>query len=687
MEFMQGIFLKVINMSITSSYIIVFLALAGMLLKKAPKSILYMLWGIVLFRLVCPVSFTSQINFLSAAGIEGTEYIPQNISMMDKPEINSGIAAIDNTVNQSLPGAAPYASVNPMQVFEFAACVLWIAGIIVLVTYGILSFILFKRKLKTARRIENNIYESDKISTAFVLGFIKPAIYLPAGLSEREYSYILEHEKTHIKRLDHIVKPMAFLVLCVHWFNPFVWLAFSLMSRDMEMSCDEKVIGKMGGGYRKEYSYSLLALSQNKRLSAGNPLAFGENGTKARIKNVLSYKKTAAWGIAVLALLAAGIAVFLLGNPKPSAEGSVVLVENLGISLTFPSSWEGKYSIVYDLPESGSTDYAMVVRNNSGGGGILFWVNRLEGDMIEERDLRETIPGYANMYAFNGCTYFFSTPTDVQSPHIEMGQDAVDEYRAMYDSLPEIFNSIAPAEALPPHAQNDGFKFIGTGMFTAEIPENYLIEKSPDTSELAWQLGLSGQNIGKISFVPYDGREGGGEITEEYKLARIVHPEGRMAATIEAYDKTVSGETFNKIAESFTFRRLSGYNGIDFESTMYAYDFAGAKRLFGMIEGFTMDGGRPVGIRIKEMQLVYDASAPNGSYVKDLDSTAEYGINGAGIYPLVPPNYNNHNIYYLPSVDELIEADGKLKTPYGDMYYEFSLYGENITQIMGIYRP
>ncbi len=312
---MDKIFLRIINMSITANYAIVFVMAIRLLLKRFPKIFSYMLWAVVLFRLICPFSFEGFYSLMPA-----NVHIPNNIAYLPKPEINSGIASIDGAVNNLLPPANPAASANPMQIWIAVGETIWIIGIAALLVYSIYAAARLHIRLQKATFVADNIYRTDKFATPFVFGIIRPGIYLPAHLSESESSYILLHEQTHIRCLDHIIKPVSFLVTCVHWFNPLVWIAFFLMGEDMELSCDERVIRQMGSDIKREYSSSLLSLSTGRRIVGGCPLAFGENNTKGRIKNVLKYKKPDLWvviiaGIAVIAVIAG-----LMANPKHKHE-------------------------------------------------------------------------------------------------------------------------------------------------------------------------------------------------------------------------------------------------------------------------------------------------------------------------------------------------------------------------------
>lgn len=306
---LENIFISVLNMSLVSSFVILFVIIARYLLKKAPKIYSYSLWSFVLFRLVCPDSFLSALSIIPI----NSKPISHDIIYSQAPSINTGITALDNSVSAVLPAATPYASMNPMQGLAYIGIFVWLIGIAALIIYSIVSLVMLKSQLK-GTHYKENIYFCDGIKTPFVIGVFKPKIYLPSQIKESELEYVVLHEKTHIKRLDHVIKIVAFLVLCVHWFNPLVWLAFFLFGKDMEMSCDESVIKKLGYEIKKEYSNSLLSFATGKRVISATPLAFGEGDTKGRIKNLLSYKKPGFWVTAVLVLAVIILGVSLLGN-------------------------------------------------------------------------------------------------------------------------------------------------------------------------------------------------------------------------------------------------------------------------------------------------------------------------------------------------------------------------------------
>lgn len=334
MNILQDLFLTILNMSITASFVALGVMLVRLLLRKAPKVFSYILWAAVFFRLICPVSFTSDFSFLSLINtpqnVSMTEYIPDNLRFMETPAISPELDNVDRMANASLLPAVPTASGNPLPMWTEVFSLIWIAGVLALLIYSVVSYVRTKRRLQTATRVEGNVYETDAISTAFVCGFIRPKIYVPVGVGAVDLAYILEHERTHIRRRDYLIKPLAFLALILHWFNPLMWLSFRLMSRDMEMSCDEGVLSRLGESIKDGYSGSLLSLSLKRTdLLTVNPLAFGESHVKARIINVLNYKKPAFWVIILAVVVVCLAAVAFAANPKDKEADNLAQVTSL----------------------------------------------------------------------------------------------------------------------------------------------------------------------------------------------------------------------------------------------------------------------------------------------------------------------------------------------------------------------
>ena len=311
---MNELFLKIINMSISASWLVLAVLILRFVLKKAPKWINVLLWGIVAIRLICPFSFESTLSLIPSA-----ETIPLNIGMDTTPTINSGISAINNAVNpiisqSNTPMAG--ASVNLLQITIGIYEYIWIFGMIALALYTAISYWRLHRKVDTAVRYKDNIFQSENVSFPFVLGIIKPRIYLPFKMNGQYLEYVVAHEQAHICRKDHWWKPLGFLLLMIHWFNPLMWLAYVLLCRDIELACDEKVIKELGNEQRGDYTQALVACSVNRRMIAACPLAFGEVSVKERVKSVMNYKKPAFWVIIISVIVCVGVAVCFLTNPK-----------------------------------------------------------------------------------------------------------------------------------------------------------------------------------------------------------------------------------------------------------------------------------------------------------------------------------------------------------------------------------
>lgn len=315
---LDKVFLQVINMSYIGIVVILFVLAARILLKKAPKKYSYILWLVVLLRLIVPISFESVLSLIPV----NPAPISNDILYDARPQINTGISNIDKSINASIPmpKAELGASVNPMQIWVYIGSLIWIAGMALLLIYGIISLIKMKRKLKDASLYKDNIYKAENIESPFVLGLLQAKIYLPASLSQGEEEYIVFHERTHIKRYDHVIRFISYLVLCIHWFNPLVWIAFWLSGEDMEMSCDEAVISQLGQNVKKDYSQSLLNLTRGKRKLTMTPLAFGEGDTKGRIKNIINLKKPRVYIIIIALLILAVAFIGLMTNPKKDSE-------------------------------------------------------------------------------------------------------------------------------------------------------------------------------------------------------------------------------------------------------------------------------------------------------------------------------------------------------------------------------
>ena len=315
---MSQFFLKIINMSISASYIVLAVLLLRLLLKRAPKWITVVLWGIVAIRLICPLSIESILSL-----IPSPEVVSPDIMMDRMPEINTGIPIINQVVNPIIGSSFapdPATSANPLQLWIPTFALIWIIGMFALLVYTVISYARVKRKIGTAVLYKDNIYQSENVISPFVLGLIKPKIYLPFNMNEKDMEHVVAHETAHIRRKDHLWKPLGFLLLTLHWFNPLIWLGYTLLCRDIELACDEKVIKELDHDARADYSQALLACSVNRRMIAACPLAFGEVGVKDRIKSVLNYKKPAFWIIIAAIAACVAVAICFLTNPPSDDE-------------------------------------------------------------------------------------------------------------------------------------------------------------------------------------------------------------------------------------------------------------------------------------------------------------------------------------------------------------------------------
>ena len=310
---MSELFLKVVNMSISAGWLVLAVLVCRLVLKKAPKWVNVVLWGIVAVRLLLPFSIESAVSLIPSA-----ETISPDIMMDATPTIHTGISAINSAVNPVISQSfapLPGDSANPLQIWIPVFTIVWLAGVAVLFAYTAVSYWCLRRQVCTAVLLRDNIFQSENVASPFVLGVIRPRIYLPFSMDERDMENVVAHERAHIKRHDHWWKPLGFLLLTVHWFNPLMWLAYVLLCRDIELACDEKVIRELGNEQRADYTQALLACSVSRRTIAACPLAFGEVGVKERVKSVLNYRRPTLRMVAAAIAACAVVAVCFLTNP------------------------------------------------------------------------------------------------------------------------------------------------------------------------------------------------------------------------------------------------------------------------------------------------------------------------------------------------------------------------------------
>ena len=317
---LNEIFLKLFNMSISASWLALAVALFRLVMKKAPKWLNCCLWALVGIRLINPFSFESVLSLIPSAQTVTSE----SFFYSQTPTITTGVKSFNHYVNPIISESlapTPGASVNPAQILGFVLSAVWLVGVVGMLLYALISFLRLKRTVSASVLVKENIYMCDEVKTPFILGIIKPKIYIPSDMDEKALDYVIAHEKAHIKRKDYLWKPTSFILLSVYWFNPVLWLSYILLCRDIELACDEKVIRDMQTGDKKAYSEALLSCSAPQRKITACPVAFGEVGVRQRIKSVLNYKKPAFWVILVALIASVAIGVCFMTDPVVGKEG------------------------------------------------------------------------------------------------------------------------------------------------------------------------------------------------------------------------------------------------------------------------------------------------------------------------------------------------------------------------------
>ena len=355
---MTDIFLKILSMSYSAGWLILAILLLRLALKKAPKWVNVLLWGIAAVRLLLPFSLESVFSM-----IPGGDLVTPEIMLDPSPTIQSGIPVINDVINPILQHSfapAPGDSMNPLQLWIPVAAIVWLAGFAGMLLYTFISYWKLRKSVSDCKPVRGRIYRTKNIPSPFVLGLLRPRIYLPEGISETDEAFVIAHEEAHIHRRDHWWKPFGFLLLSIHWFNPLMWLGYIFLCRDIELACDEKVIEKLGEEVKADYSQALLNCSVSRKRITACPLAFGEVGVKQRIRSVLHYKKPAFWILIAAIVVCCVVAVCFLTDPMDKENMGVQSIrvrgnskQSVDILLDYNYLWGG-YSvemIPFDAPE------------------------------------------------------------------------------------------------------------------------------------------------------------------------------------------------------------------------------------------------------------------------------------------------------------------------------------------------
>ena len=384
---MNRIFLQMLNISFQASWLILAVLILRLVVKKVPRWIPCLAWGMVALRLAVPFRIESALSLIPSA-----EPVPVQIDRMSQPAIHSGIPVMDRAVNQVVTSQFtpdPAASVNPLQIVVYLSAVLWIAGMACMLVYALVSYIRLRRKVAASLRKEQNVYLCDEIDSPFLFGMFRPRIYLPSDLQESYYQPVLLHEQAHLKRGDHIWKPLGFLRLSIYWMNPLCWVAYILFCKDMELACDEKAVSSMDHDTRADYCQALLVCGFGRKGLTACPVAFGESGVKERVRQITRARKPVFWMVALALLLCAIVAVCFLTSPKTAASD-----EN-------GSDETARNEAVTDLNWTVVNQWAQAFRDRDGETIVSMSTKEVQ-DALEEA-------GLLNVYE-DGVSFGFSSP-------------------------------------------------------------------------------------------------------------------------------------------------------------------------------------------------------------------------------------------------------------------------------------
>jgi len=353
-------FVSLFNRSISASWLILAICVFRLLLRKAPRNSICLFWVLVALRLICPFSIESAVSMVPTRA----EVLNEELMYSPRPVLETGIEILDEAIAPAVTDSLtphPGASVNPIQVYTFLGAWLWLIGMAAMTVYAVFSYRRLRRQVAPALHLKENIYLCDAIDTPFILGTFRPRIYLPSKLEEANRHFVLAHEQAHLQRKDHLWKPLGFVILTLHWFNPLCWLAYNLFCRDIELACDEKVIRSMEPDYKKGYSHALLSCSIASHRIDACPLAFGEVGVKARIQAVLRYKTPARWLIMAALLIFLVVALCFMTNQTAVPDADEIFghyyesFQNIYASPPLvESDYEVQYLPMFDIRENRS---------------------------------------------------------------------------------------------------------------------------------------------------------------------------------------------------------------------------------------------------------------------------------------------------------------------------------------------
>ena len=430
---MEMIFLNVFNRSLAAGWLILAVIVVRFLLKKAPRRLSCVLWAVVAVRLLCPFFPASSFSLIPS----GETISAEAVRFAPAPAIDSGIPALNEALNPMIGerfAPAPGTSVNPLYIWTAVAGIVWLVGVAVMAGYALLGSLRMRSVVREAVPLESgaalpdNVWLCDAVRSPFILGIVRPKIYLPSGITREQMLCILAHEQAHVERLDHCLKPFGWLLLSVYWFHPLVWIAYMLFCRDLELACDEKVVGGMDLDGRKAYSHALLACSLQRKMIFSYPLAFGEIGVRERVKGILHYRKPAGWLAAVAVLACAAVAVCFLTDPKEKADDSKIRYLDQWYSRSDLSAetiawleWYNGLSAEEQLAVSSVPHDSYDQAGYGGRADVAVETVDAEHDAVGAEDMPDNAKDYMDTGQDSGGT---EDKSDSVKEHMNAGQDA-----------------------------------------------------------------------------------------------------------------------------------------------------------------------------------------------------------------------------------------------------------------------
>ncbi|MGZ9585168.1 M56 family metallopeptidase [Paenibacillus marinisediminis] len=729
---LTDLFLTILEISLSISIVIfVLLMISSRINKRFIAKWKYWIWLVIAVRLLFPFNLTlpqapvqiaipqSQVIFPPTPAPTSPAAPAKTIDVVPVLPVFPDTRPIQ-PVNTPIPETTAAESITLPQI----AALFWLIGIIIFLLYHVSGYLVYKKRVlrwgyPNQQEHLNLIYQhladelkikkqitimiSESTHSPMMMGFLKPILLIPdIRYSETELYYILKHELIHYKRRDMWYKLVLLTANAFHWFNPFVYLMFREASKDLEISCDDEVLKTADYKDRKQYTEVILNSinEQVKRRHTVLSTDFdgGAKMLKERFFHILNTKRKrrGIWGfiILILCVVMVGFMVGCKDRPNPVVSTNSpeqieteqqYVNQELGFALAIPPSWQDKFTAGPN-PNNDKN----IVQFSYNGGFVLFSIERIEGEHIQQEEL-PAIPPMKIVMQGNGFTYVSYMSGDVQVP-VEKGEEAIREYRTMYGGVDELLKSIQPVGNEQPIAHTQGFKVIGTGYFKAEIPERWTIVRSDN--DLSWSLMQGDEHVGEIRYEVWDGKTALVENEHTRYQSMIMD---YTKASVDVIPSLVDQHTFKQIVASFEFRG-GAHSVIEMQSNAARYVQMGAEKWFGMIKGFNMQDGEPVSVNIELMKFIPDTDAtvnknPNGFRIENLNEIRTVDVQpGCEVAPLI--DNVSYGLYTTPNIGIWIDDQGQLASEYAsstddfsNTYFDFIVQNGAVVQIFGHYIP